>query len=180
MQRRERHEVADGREDRVVDEHRLGEARPAVHHPVADRGELDVVQRRPVGLERLERRAERVLVGGQRQLLAVLDAVGSGVAEDAARTGGVGDPLRQAHRLALPGLGVEQAVLQRGRPRVDDQDERAHAGVSFSCWAWMAVIATVLTMSRTVAPRDRSLTGLRSPCSTGPMATAPAERWTAL
>ena len=46
--------------------------------------------------------------------------------------------------------------------------------------AWIAVIATVLTMSATVAPRDRSLTGLRRPCRTGPMATAPAERWTAL
>ena len=49
-----------------------------------------------------------------------------------------------------------------------------------TAWAWMAVMATVLTMSRTVAPRDRSLTGLFRPCSTGPTATAPAERWTAL
>ena len=39
--------------------------------------------------------------------------------------------------------------------------------------AWIAVIATVLTMSRTSAPRERSLTGLRRPCSTGPIATAP-------
>ena len=44
----------------------------------------------------------------------------------------------------------------------------------------MAVIATVLTMSVTVHPRLRSFTGLRSPCSTGPIATAFAERWTAL
>ena len=48
-----------------------------------------------------------------------------------------------------------------------------------SC-AWMAVIATVLTMSRTSAPRERSLTGLRRPCRTGPTARAPAERCTAL
>lgn len=41
-------------------------------------------------------------------------------------------------------------------------------------------MATVLTMSFTVAPRDRSLTGLRRPCMTGPTATAPAERCTAL
>jgi len=46
--------------------------------------------------------------------------------------------------------------------------------------AWIAVIATVLTMSGTVQPRLRSLTGLRSPCSTGPTAIAPAERCTAL
>ena len=44
-----------------------------------------------------------------------------------------------------------------------------------SC-AWMAVIATVLTISATVQPRLRSLTGLLRPCSTGPMATALAER----
>ncbi len=41
-------------------------------------------------------------------------------------------------------------------------------------------MATVLTMSSTSAPRDRSLTGLRSPCSTGPIAIAPALRCTAL
>ena len=46
--------------------------------------------------------------------------------------------------------------------------------------AWMAVIATVLTMSVTVQPRLRSFTGLRRPWSTGPIATAPAERCTAL
>ena len=53
-------------------------------------------------------------------------------------------------------------------------------GGHFSPWAWMAVMATVLTMSVTVQPRERSLTGLRRPCMMGPMATAPAERWTAL
>lgn len=42
------------------------------------------------------------------------------------------------------------------------------------------MIATVLTMSSTRAPRERSLTGLLSPCSTGPIAIAPALRCTAL
>ena len=46
--------------------------------------------------------------------------------------------------------------------------------------AWIAVIAMVLTMSSTSAPRERSLIGLLRPCSTGPIATAPAERCTAL
>ena len=45
---------------------------------------------------------------------------------------------------------------------------------------WIAVIAMVFTMSRTRAPRDRSLTGFARPWSTGPMATAPALRCTAL
>mgnify|MGYP007077728068 CR=1 FL=1 len=40
-------------------------------------------------------------------------------------------------------------------------------------WASMAVSAMVLMMSCTVAPRERSLTGLLRPCSTGPMASAP-------
>src|SRR3982751_6991173 len=35
-------------------------------------------------------------------------------------------------------------------------------------------------MSLTVAPRDRSLTGRRRPCMTGPTATALADRCTAL
>ena len=48
-----------------------------------------------------------------------------------------------------------------------------------SC-AWIAVITTVLTMSCTRQPRLRSLTGWLRPCSTGPMATAPEERCTAL
>src|SRR5699024_7707290 len=44
----------------------------------------------------------------------------------------------------------------------------------------MAVMATVLTMSSTVVPRERSLTGLFRPCNTGPTATAPADCCTAL
>jgi hypothetical protein len=44
----------------------------------------------------------------------------------------------------------------------------------------MAVMATVFTMSSTVQPRERSLTGFRSPCRTGPTATAPELCCTAL
>ena len=50
----------------------------------------------------------------------------------------------------------------------------------FSAAACTAVMATVLTISGTVQPRERSLTGLFRPWSTGPMATAPAARCTAL
>ena len=46
--------------------------------------------------------------------------------------------------------------------------------------ACTAVIATVFRISTTVAPRDRSLTGLLRPCKTGPTAIAPAARCTAL
>ena len=56
-------------------------------------------------------------------------------------------------------VAVEEAVLHRRRAAVEHQDP-AHAAPA----AWIAVIATVLTMSVTVAPRDRSLTGRRRPC----------------
>ena len=46
--------------------------------------------------------------------------------------------------------------------------------------AWMAVSAMVNTMSSTSAPRDRSLTGLRRPCSIGPTESTLALRCTAL
>ena len=47
-------------------------------------------------------------------------------------------------------------------------------------WACTAVMATVLTTSATVHPRLKSLTGLLSPCKSGPIATAPEVRCTAL
>ena len=43
-------------------------------------------------------------------------------------------------------------------------------------WACIAVMATVLTISVTVHPRLRSLTGLFKPCNTGPIATPPDVR----
>src|SRR5690606_21591569 len=93
------------------------------------------------------------------------------------------DPLDESRGQRVVRVDVDELVLDRGGAGVDDEDERAHRvpseGVS-SAWAWIAVMATVLTMSWTRAPRDRSLTGLRRPCSTGPTAIAPAERCTAL
>ena len=83
----------------------------------------------------------------------------------------------------------EQPVLQRRRPRVEHEHPHQTpapcsccvlAAAAASCCAWMAVMATVLTMSGIVQPRDRSFTGLFRPWRTGPTATAPAERWTAL
>ncbi len=57
---------------------------------------------------------------------------------------------------------------------------RIGRGFYLSAMAWSAVMATVLTMSATRQPRERSLTGLLRPWMTGPMATALAVRWTAL
>src|SRR3954463_16479412 len=92
--------------------------------------------------------------------------------------GGLANSLGQTRREDLPAGDIDHPVLQRGGSAVEDQ-HRARHGATRGC-AWIAVIATVFTMSCTVAPRERSLTGLRRPCSTGPMATAPALRCTAL
>src|SRR5690554_780047 len=214
VQRRQVGEFVDLTLDLVGDESRLGEARSPVHDPMADRG-------------------ERVL--------------GAQVVENLAHSGGVvgcfavgfPDAFDQPAHGGLAGVEVDQLVLDRGGPGVDDEDlhrgcsvgasagsagldeldplERpdpvgasagspgldqldplncsAGLGSRYACslrsratrppgfsraWAWIAVMATVLTMSCTRAPRERSLMGLRSPCSTGPMAMAPALRCTAL
>src|SRR3984893_17992937 len=76
----------------------------------------------------------------------------------------------------LARIPLDIAVVHRRRSRGGHQDRAWH---HLSC-AWIAVRATVLTMSSTGAPRDRSLTGLFRPCSTGPIAIAPALRCTAL
>ena len=101
---------------------------------------------------------------------------------------GDADALHQAlgedgHRGVRAVVGqLTELVLQGRRAGVDDKDE--HGGLLPGrqpwAWAWMAVMATVLTMSSTVVPRERSLTGLFRPCSTGPTATAPEDCWTAL
>src|SRR5690606_29071004 len=96
------------------------------------------------------------------------------------------DPLDDAIRVHRAVVDVEQAVLDRARAHVEHEDVADHCSppawiaVIASVPAWIAVIAIVFTMSRTSAPRERSLMGFASPCSTGPMATAPAERCTAL
>ena len=123
-------------------------------------------------------------------------------------TGGVTDALDDALGDGVAGLGVDELVLDGGGTGVNDENggrghafafrvvglgEKDEAGarlrlmvtgprglVPVQPWAWTAVRATVLTMSSTRAPRDRSLTGLLRPCSTGPTASAPEERWTAL
>ena len=131
-----------------------------------------------MGGERVERDAQSVLVGAHLALL-VGPTLWAGVVDPAAR---FPDPLDEPGPYRVAAGDLDQGVLQRRGAGVDDEHVTAHdagpsAGASGRC-AWMAVIATVLTMSRTVAPRDRSFTGLRSPCRTGPTATAPADRCT--
>src|SRR5690606_23416641 len=102
------------------------------------------------------------------------------------------DPLDDAIRVHRAVVDVEQAVLDRARAHVEHEDVADHCSppawiavmASVPAWiaviasvpAWIAVMAIVFTMSRTSAPREGSLMGFASPCSTGPIATAPAER----
>jgi hypothetical protein len=157
VQRREHGEIADRGQHGVVDQHRRREPLAAVDDAVRDRRELS--ERR---LER-EHRVERGGVIGER----AIDDLGA-VAQAPGRRA---DPLDHPGDHRRAGVHVDHRVLQRRRAAIDDEDPH---------WDWIAVIATVLMMSCTVAPRERSLTGWLSPCRTGPMAIAPALRWTAL
>ena len=184
VERGQRHEFGDLRDQLVVDEDRVGEPRSAVHDSVAHGNDVEIVEGRALRLEGVDRRLQRVLVGRDRQRSTGL-AVRAAVHLVALR---LTDALDETDRGSLPGRGVDQAVLQGRGSCVDHQHVIAHrwvlpaliAAVADSCCAWMAVIATVLMMSRTVAPRERSFTGFCRPCSTGPTATALADRCTAL
>src|SRR5690606_19600408 len=112
--------------------------------------------------ERRGHRGHRGLVVGE---VALNDMFGSShpVRQYAA---GPADPLGESGRVDPAVVSVHHLVLQRRRAGVDDQDGSRHCpcawgspGARDSACAWIAVIATVLTMSCTEAPRDRSLTG---------------------
>ena len=149
---RERGELLDPGLHGVVDQGRLHEARAAVHDPVADG-----VDRCGPGPPRMRRAPP-----GGRDVL------------------GPGSPIRSTMPSALtaPDIGSTTWYLSDDDPAFSTNTDRMPL-IGSSC-AWIAVIAIVLTMSRTRAPRDRSLIGFARPCSTGPIATAPAERCTAL
>ena len=151
---------------------RIGESGPdagPVDHDVALRG--------AVVLECIDGGTQGVLERRKRAFLGVF-AAGCPMRQPSGR---LADPLHLAGRGRHSGLAVDQAVLQRRRAGVDDQHVRRHSGVPGACFcAWIAVMAIVLTMSRTPVPRDRSFTGLRRPWRIGPTASAPADRCTAL
>ena len=159
----------------------LGEEHAAVHHPVPDRGQFRRVQAETVAGQLLGDRLQRgVVVGDRPALLAALAGGQRGVAQPG---GLLADALHQTHRETAAVAHVQQLVLQRRGAGVEDEytgGGHCFEALSVGCWAWIAVMATVVTMSCTSAPRERSLTGLRRPCRTGPTAIAPAERCTAL
>ena len=87
---------------------------------------------------------------------------------------------RRAEPDRKPGPGRPGASGWRCGNRRVPAGQLGAPGPGSQPWAWTAVMATVLIMSSTRAPRERSLTGLFRPWRTGPMAIAPDERCTAL
>ena len=124
VQRGERRQRSQRRDDVVVDHHGLGEAAAAVHDPVPHRDEVVVVDPGPVLGERGAGGGERGAVVGAVEV-ALVSLTGRLVAMPA----GPADLRHQSHRDGHPAGGVDQLVLQRGRPGVDDQHVRvgAHA-----------------------------------------------------
>ena len=143
VQGRERAQQRDVALDVVGDDGGGAELAPALDHPVADDDQVFEVDAASRGGERFDDRLDRL--------------------------GVVGHALDEAGRERLGPRGVDDLVLDGTRTAVEDEgdavppDRHAVPPAASICWAWIAVMATVLTMSCTVAPLERSLTGLRRP-----------------
>src|SRR6476661_8440125 len=68
-----------------------------------------------------------------------------------------------------------QTTLRRDSTRKPALTEAAYRCLFLACDC-TAVIATASTISSTLHPRERSLQGLSSPCSIGPIAVPPVRR----
>ncbi|SKV90778.1 Uncharacterised protein [Mycobacteroides abscessus subsp. abscessus] len=152
VQRRQGRQLGNLRDHRVVKHRRFVKLLTPVHHAVTDYHHI-------TGIDGVEDQPQRLFVVAD---LLLADALHQSVSNHSAR------------------FRLDELIFDRGRAAVEDQNRPAGAHDCFLSCAWIAVMATVLTMSSTNAPRERSLMGLRSPCRTGPMAMAPALRCTAL
>ena len=118
VQRRQRGEGVDLRDDLVVDDDRRAEDRAAVHHPVADRDH--VRRRRGPGRPRrtapstARRPAPWSATGSVRSVVLPRVRVLDGALV-------LADPLDDARRDRLAADGVDQLVLDRRRAGVDDE-----------------------------------------------------------
>ena len=161
----------------VSTKHGITEVRAAVDDSVADSSQFPAIQRPSRFVEQVLHRPQSCSM--VRYLVGMLDGA---AAECVGRpAGGFADSFDDTRGNGGSGRHVDKLILHGRRPGVENQNDCVHrsAVADVSC-AWIAVIATVLTMSATSAPRDRSFTGRFRPCSTGPIATAPALRCTAL
>ena len=134
--------------------------------------------------EQLGVRVRSAATAGRRQAARAWDVVAADIHAHREAIRSSSPRAGEAVRPQLPGKPGERrpAVAAAGTsaaPRSSLIRRAVPARATDAC-AWIPVMATVLTMSVTVQPRLRSFTGLRRPCSTGPIATAPDERCTAL
>ena len=137
--------------DRVVD-HASGSVNvvAAVHHPVADRGELAAVDASgPCSANVAHERRTPAAWSGSARRRRTVDAVPVGPVADA--------PPAAPRRSARPGRTPARSPMSASSSWYLSDDEpalrtRTSAPLmrlaAATCWAWIAVIATVLTMSR--------------------------------
>src|SRR4029079_7542083 len=174
-------------------------ASKALQRPLARIGDLE----ERVELRQLEQGLEVVVEVGQPQLTTLL-ADFLGQRDENAKTGAVDvTGLRKVDQeLLFPALELIEHLLLELLPISDDQltfhihhdhlpfllhreahdvlSWRSSFGAAVASIDWSAVMAATLIMSSAVAPRERSLHGRRSPCTIGPIASAPARRCTSL
>ena len=132
VQRRQHRELIDVDLDQRGDERRLEEPGSAVHHPMPHGHGRAVLERGAAGGERVEHHLEARGVIGDRQLPGGLRVEDGGRGIHPGERRRVDLVRRAPHRLADAldqargerrlGIHVDQLVLERGRPGVDDED----------------------------------------------------------
>jgi len=95
----------------------------------------------------------------------------------------------KGQKVPCGGSGDREAVAQKTLGTFDKKVPPPGVKVNDACWGshfpahaapTTALIAATLTMSLTLQPRDRSNAGFFSPCTTGPIASAPPRRCASL
>ncbi len=161
VQGRERGELPNGLDHPFVDHAGVAELFAAVNDSMSDADELAAIFRYTAVAEQAH---DSVEGGGVIPERAVGDLfverprrIPLSVNESAAR---LADPLCGSVRQQGALAHLEELILDRRASGVENQNP--HDSLD-GVWAWMAVTATVFTMSGTVHPRLRSLTGFFRP-----------------
>ncbi|MPL97123.1 hypothetical protein SDC9_43311 [bioreactor metagenome] len=169
MQRREGRKARELLHRRLGEAQRLGMVHAAMHDAVADGDHLEP---REVGLEHLERGAQRGAIGaeGGRRVLGHRQVAPRRVA-DLHRRLAPADAVDVAHRKGLEILG-EKPELERGGARVDGQDRaRGHFAAPFTRLWWIAATAAEARRAIALSDREFRITGTFAP-STSPAPSA--------
>ena len=131
VQRRQRGQFVQLRDQRVVDQGRPIEVRTAVHHAMPDRDQPDGVQAGAGLLEQLERGPQRRLVIGD-WVVAAQFPLPDGQRR---RRGVLADPLDDAVGQRCARIGLHQLKFHRRRSRVEHQD-RARPVIACPAPGW--------------------------------------------